>query len=296
MPGDVSPTLVHELAQPVEKRRGWVAVPTYDMREYVKSQVFTAIAGFVVGVGLGAVFGNFLAGKQIGGAVGKVIRNPKRSSRRSSRKKKTSPRIQAILDRIPTKDRRDLARLAKSIQRELRSSAGHISWDAEEASILTPIPGRRALSLGKRYASELAEILRAHVEYFPSGYTASGSGAFGHYGTARGHYYRAELVVERRKKPRRNSRRTSPRRTSTRRRPRGRPTARAVTEELQVKLPDGVWRVSVDRGQVLARGRSYGSVYDLGTTFRAIPYGGPVRSYGTLAGAVKHVIRRSEPA
>lgn len=179
---EVSPTLVHELTQPVEKRRGWVAVPTYDMREYVKSQVFTAIAGFVLGVGLGAVFGNFLAGKQLSGAVGKVIRNPKRPKRRSSRKPKRNPR----------------------------------------------------------------------------------------------------------------RRRTSPRRTSTRRRKRGRPTARAVTEKLSVKLPDGVWRISVDRGQVVARGRAYGTVYDLGTSFRAIPYGGPVGSYGTLAGAVKHVIRRSE--
>lgn len=53
LPPDVSPTIVEELA----RRRGWVAIPTPDMREYVKAQLMTAAAGFVVGMSLGAALG-----------------------------------------------------------------------------------------------------------------------------------------------------------------------------------------------------------------------------------------------
>jgi hypothetical protein len=51
LPADVSSTIVEELS----RKRGWVAIPTPDMREYVKSQLMTAAAGFFVGVGIGAL-------------------------------------------------------------------------------------------------------------------------------------------------------------------------------------------------------------------------------------------------
>lgn len=100
----------------------------------------------------------------------------------------------------------------------------------------------------------------------------------------------------RRRSSRRPRRNAGKRRTSARRRKRGRPSGGPVTEELTVKLPRGFVDVSVERGSVVASGRRYGSVYDMGTAFRAIPRGGEVRNYGTLAGAVKHVLRDAEAA
>lgn len=145
--------------------RGFVRVPTYDVRQYVQTTLIVLAVGFSAGVGLGAVFGNFLGKKSVGEGVGKVFRNP-----------------------------------------------------------------------GKR-------------------------------------------------------------RTSARRRKRGRPGGRPVTESLTVKLPEGYYDVDVERGSVLVDGTRLGSVYDLGTSFRAVPSGGgEVGSFGTLAGAVKHVIRKTEAA
>ena len=88
LPPDVAPTLLHDTFAPVGRQRGWVAVPTYDMREYVKAQVLTAAAGFVVGVSLGALFGNFLAGRQLAPAVTKVVRNTAGKRRTSARRRK----------------------------------------------------------------------------------------------------------------------------------------------------------------------------------------------------------------
>jgi len=53
-----------------------------------------------------------------------------------------------------------------------------------------------------------------------------------------------------------------------------------------VKIP-----VVVERGNVLLHRVRWGSVYDLGTSFRSLPRGGDARSFGTLAGAVKHVLK-----
>ena len=52
-PGDVTTT-------PLLVQRGFVAVPTPDVQEYVKSQALTFAAGFVVGMGIGALFGNLI--------------------------------------------------------------------------------------------------------------------------------------------------------------------------------------------------------------------------------------------
>jgi hypothetical protein len=55
--------------------------------------------------------------------------------------------------------------------------------------------------------------------------------------------------------------------------------------------------VDVVRGAVMYAGRRMGSVYDLGTSFRAVPQsGGAAKGYGTLAGAVKHVLREAMAA
>jgi hypothetical protein len=90
-------------------------------------------------------------------------------------------------------------------------------------------------------------------------------------------------------RPRRNA---GKRRTSARQRKRGRPAGGTVDDTLTVKLPAGPVDVIVRRGDVMVDGERRGSIYDLGTTFRAVPDYGDVRSYGTLAGAVKHVVRR----
>lgn len=182
LPPDVAQTLVHEMALPVGKQRGWVAVPTYDMRQYVQTQFLTFAGGFVVGMGVGAVFGNLMAGKNVPG-FGRLLSNPPRRRKRSSRRR-----------------------------------------------------------------------------------------------------------------PRRNARRQSPRRSSTRKRRPGRPTAEPVNEKVLVKFPNGSLLVDVERGFVKLDGRPVGSVYDLGTKFRSIPFDGEVRSFGTLAGAVKHVVRAAEKA
>jgi len=58
LPRDVSPTIVQEIS----RRRGWVAIPTPDMREYVQAQLMTAAAGFVVGMSIGATLGTLLRG------------------------------------------------------------------------------------------------------------------------------------------------------------------------------------------------------------------------------------------
>jgi hypothetical protein len=45
------------------KRRGFVAVPTMDLRDYVQAQVVTMGIGFIVGVTIGAALGNVIKGK-----------------------------------------------------------------------------------------------------------------------------------------------------------------------------------------------------------------------------------------
>lgn len=92
--------------------------------------------------------------------------------------------------------------------------------------------------------------------------------------------------------PRKNPR--GQRRTTARRRKKGRPSGKSVTEALVVRMPYGLVDVDVDRGTVMVDGTALGTVYDLGTIFRSIPYGGDVRSFTTLAGAVKNVIRSAE--
>lgn len=46
---------------PLLVQRGFVAVPTPDLQEYMRSQFMTAAAGFVIGMTVGALFGNLLA-------------------------------------------------------------------------------------------------------------------------------------------------------------------------------------------------------------------------------------------
>jgi hypothetical protein len=96
--------------------------------------------------------------------------------------------------------------------------------------------------------------------------------------------------------PRRKKRKTS-RRTSARRRKRGRPAGGTVTDVLTVTMGGMPVMVTIDRSKVRARGRDCGWVHDLGTSYRAVPRGGgEARSFGTLAGAVKHTIRKSRAA
>ncbi len=45
------------LLEAFTRRRGYVLVPSHDMREYIKMQFITAAIGFSVGLSLGAVLG-----------------------------------------------------------------------------------------------------------------------------------------------------------------------------------------------------------------------------------------------
>jgi hypothetical protein len=84
LPPDVAPTLLHELAP--GRNRGWVAVPTMDMREYVKTQIMTVAAGFVLGVSVGAVLGNIFSGRKV--SAPQLMPNERRrtTKRRSTRR------------------------------------------------------------------------------------------------------------------------------------------------------------------------------------------------------------------
>lgn len=163
---------------PLTTSRGFVKVPTYDVRQYVQTTLIVLAVGFGAGVGVGAIFGNILGERKLAGGVGTVFRNRPQRRRRSSRTRRNA---------------------------------------------------------GKR-------------------------------------------------------------RTSARRRKRGRPAGGTVNDHLTVKLPEGFIDVHVDRGDVLVGKKRYGSIYDLGTKFQAVPIRGESRSFGTLAGAVKHVLRHSEAA
>lgn len=166
---------------PLTTSRGFVRVPTYDVRQYVQTTLLTMAIGFGIGVGVGAVFGNILRDKKAPG-LGRLVGNRRRTSRRRARRR-----------------------------------------------CMTRNAGRR--------------------------------------------------------------------RTSARRRKRGRPSGSAVSEVMTVIIDRRPIDVVVERGSVLVDGRRCGSVYDLGTSFRAVPAGGgEVRSFGTLAGAVKHVLRQTEAA
>lgn len=63
----IAPAASHDVAtSPVDilaKRRGFVAVPTMDLRDYVQAQVVTMGIGFIVGVTIGAAIGNIVKGK-----------------------------------------------------------------------------------------------------------------------------------------------------------------------------------------------------------------------------------------
>lgn len=83
---DVARTLAQEIVRPMTRERGWVAVPTFDMREYVKSQVITGAIGFGIGVTIGAFLGNILkkTGIEAPGPK-KLVSNPRRRSGRRTR-------------------------------------------------------------------------------------------------------------------------------------------------------------------------------------------------------------------
>ena len=66
----------------IDRQRGWVAVPTYDMRQYAQTQVMTVAVGFGIGLTDGARFGNVLAnGKFKLPGVGRLVgnRRPRRN-------------------------------------------------------------------------------------------------------------------------------------------------------------------------------------------------------------------------
>lgn len=58
-----SPDVATSPVDILSKRRGFVAVPTMDLRDYVQAQVVTMGIGFIVGVTIGAALGNIVKGK-----------------------------------------------------------------------------------------------------------------------------------------------------------------------------------------------------------------------------------------
>lgn len=94
LPSDVAPSLLHELDP--KRERGWVAVPTVDMREYVKTQLITMAAGFIVGVSVGAVLGNIFSGKKV--SARELIPN----ERRRTTKRRSSARGRKTVRPVPS--------------------------------------------------------------------------------------------------------------------------------------------------------------------------------------------------
>lgn len=89
---DVARSYIEETVQPMRRERGWVAVPTFDMRQYVRTQMITIAIGVGVGIGIGAVFGNVLAKYNINAPTpGRLIQNPRRK-RKKRRSRRTSTR------------------------------------------------------------------------------------------------------------------------------------------------------------------------------------------------------------
>lgn len=206
--------------------RGFVRVPTYDVRQYIQSTLLTMAIGFGIGVGVGAVFGNILGDKKAPG-LGRLVGNRRRRTSRRRRPRRNSGRV---------------------LKRYLIRDGGGSYFEVQA------------------YSREGALIqARKETDY-------------------------AVRIVESEPVKKNSGRR----RTSARRRKRGRPTGGAITEAMAVTIDRQTVHVVVKQGSVLVDGRRYGSVYDLGTTFRAIPAGGgEVRSFGTMAGAVKHVLRQA---
>lgn len=60
---DEPPTEEDVTATPLVVSRGYVAVPTPDVQQFVRSQAVTFGAGFVLGMVAGAIFGNLLKGR-----------------------------------------------------------------------------------------------------------------------------------------------------------------------------------------------------------------------------------------
>ena len=290
LPPDVAPTLIHEMFTPVARRRGWVAVPTYDMREYVKAQLLTAIAGFVVGIGIGATLGNVLRGRDVVKTVTKVVRNRRTSRRRRRRRTRRNAR-------------------KRTSRKQKKKPATHVGDPWAPAYSLAPMAigdrfagwradlfdtrgGRKASSdVHMKWKDAVADLEdRVGTKLEPWSYVHADPHRYFELPGIKG--YRRKLRNNTKKKRRRTSRRTS-----SRRRKRGRPAGGSVTEVLSVTMAGMPIMVTVDRSKVRAHGRDCGWVHDLGTSFRAVPRGGgEARSFGTLAGAVKHTIRKSRAA
>jgi len=306
------------MVTPVDKRRGWVAVPTFDMRQYVQAQLLTAAAGFMVGMGMGAIFGNFMSGKSITGPISAVARNPpkKRTSRKPTRKMagpRKSPPQKAPKRRTSRKRGRDpeatlagleireeTARLRKTIGADPAVLAKWKRLRAEETATFIKVfkavrEGKPVAALKKKHKSLHARIRKIETStgYIDWDEIDRQRLAVRKMRAAQMKKYRA---LEKRLVKKNPKRRTS-RRTSVRKRKRGRPTAGAVHEVITLRMDGEVFDISVEKGRVFLRNRAVGTIYDLGTSFRSIPYrDGEVRSFGTLAGAVKHVIREWEKA
>ncbi len=77
-PPDIRRPFALELVAP---RRGFVAIPSYDLRAYVQSQFITAAIGFGFGVTIGAIVGDILRGRRVAPTT-RILGNRRRHRRR----------------------------------------------------------------------------------------------------------------------------------------------------------------------------------------------------------------------
>lgn len=97
LPEDVAPSAVQQIVDPIARRRGWVAVPTYDVRQYVQQQFIVAAIGFGFGVTVGAVLGDILGGRRVAPVTKILGANPKGKRRTTARKRKRGrPTVRAV--------------------------------------------------------------------------------------------------------------------------------------------------------------------------------------------------------
>lgn len=321
---------------PLATERGFVQIPSADVRQYVQTTLVVLAVGFGAGVGVGAIFGNILGSdRKLTGGIGKVFRNSRRRRRTSRRRPRRNSKRRRKLKRylIRTGGGSFFEVQAYSAEGALKQAKKEEPNESVRISRSEPVkknPKTTRSGPALRIEQLMIDgyISKADLKNGPW----EGLGAWAPRRSPKSvdealdwlenraktyHWHGAFRVLNARgdvlAHVRFNKKNAGQRRTTARRRKKGRPTVKPVAQyEDWVKMPEGYRHAVIVRGQVhVGPPRSkptqdspeysrspIGTVYDAGTIFRAIPrnYDDPVKEFTTLAGAVKHLVRHWEAA